>query len=132
LIETVDFIDNTIEVDMSSGPEYEKLHLTVTEFRPRNEDFLVLDIVGLKDETNNQYQGFIPSYAPPFGLRRTSAKELRKKCLDHIISIIEQERDIGEATRGDISIISLKIFEAVNNFRKSNGRNSDVSNSCIL
>jgi len=114
---------------MSSGPIYDKLRLTVTEFQPRNEDFLALNYVGPKDDTNDQCQTFIPSYAPPFGLHHTSAKELKTKCLDHIISIIGRERDIGEATRGDISIMSWKIFEAVNNYRKSNEHNHDVSNS---
>lgn len=122
------FTNNTIEVDMSSGPIYDKLRLTITEFEPQNEDFLALNFVGPKDDTNSPYQRFIPSYAPPFGLHRTSAKELKTNCRHHIESIIEKERDIGEATRGDISIISWKIFEAVNNYRKSNGHNSDVSN----
>jgi hypothetical protein len=123
------FTNNTIEVDMSSGPEYDNMHLTVTEFEPKNEDFLAFNLVGPKDDTNNHSQRFIPSYAPPFGLHRASTKELKSKCLDHIKSIIQKERDIGEATRGDISIISWKVYEAINNYRKSNGRNSDVSNS---
>jgi hypothetical protein len=127
LVDDDDFTDNTIEVDMSSGSEYENLRLTVTEFRPRNKDILALNFVGPKD-TNSQCQMYIPSYSPPLGLYRTSAKELKKKCLAHIESIIETERDIDEVTEGDVSIISWKIFEAVNNYRKSNGDNSDVSN----
>jgi hypothetical protein len=124
-----DFTRKTIEVDVSCGPIYENLRLTVTEFLPRNEDFLALNFVGPKDDANGQCQRFIPSYAPPFGLHRTSAKELKKKCRNHIMSIIEMERDIGEATRGDISIVTWKIFEAVNNYRKSNVYSPNVSNS---
>lgn len=114
---------------MSSGPKYDIFHLTITEFRPRDEDFLAFNVVGPKDDGDSQSQRFIASYAPPFGLHRTSAKELKNKCLDHIKSIIEMERDIGEATRGDISMLSWQVFEVVNNYRKSKGHNGDVSNS---
>jgi len=121
------FTNNIIEVEMSSGPEYEKIHISVTEFQPRNEEFLALNFVATQHEKDGEYQRFIPSYAPPFGLHGAGAKGLKNKCQDHIRSIIEKERHSGEAKRGDTSLISWNIFEAVNNYRKSGGCNN-VSN----
>jgi hypothetical protein len=125
-----DFTNKVIEIDMSSGPTYPKMRLTATEFRPLNQEILALNLVASKEDTDGQCFKFIPSYAPPFGLDRVSAKELRKICLEHIKAIIEKERDVGEADQGDISIISWKAFEAVNRYRRSIGHNGNVS--CLL
>jgi hypothetical protein len=59
------------------------------------------------------------SYAPPLDLYNTEVDYLRYICLDYIKSIISQERDPKEIIWGDISIISWKVFEAVNRYRKS-------------
>ena len=125
--ENAHFTNNIIEIEMSSGPNYAKMRLKATEFRPLNQDILVLNLVASKEDTANQCLKFIPSYAPPFGLYCVSAEELRNICLEHINAIIEKERDVGEADQGDISIISWKAFEAANRYRRSIGRNGNVS-----
>ena len=122
-----DFTNNVIEIDMLSGPTYPKMRLTATEFRPLNQKILALKLVASKADTDGQCLKFIPSYAPPFGLYCVRAEELRHICLEHIKAIIEKERDVGEADQGDISIISWKAFEAVNRYRRSIGRNGNVS-----
>jgi hypothetical protein len=127
--ENAHFTNNVIEIEMSSGPNYPKMRLKVTEFLPLNQDILALNLVASKEDTADQCLKFIPSYAPPFGLHHVSAKELRNICLEHIKAIIERERDIGEVDQGDISIITWKAFEAANRYRISIGRNGNVSYS---
>lgn len=112
---------------MSSGPDYPKINLIVTEFRPLNVEFLAFNVVGPGEGTDGECQRFTPSYAPPFGLHDTSPEDLKSMCLNHIKSIIKQERDVGEANHGDISIISWKVFEAVNRYRRSSGGTGNVS-----
>lgn len=106
--------------------------LTATEFRCRNDEILALDYVIPNKNTNNQYQRFTRSYAPPIGLHEVSPEELRAKCLDHIRCIINQKRHVGEASHGDVSMITLKTFEAVNNYRRSSPENAHVSQSMKL
>jgi hypothetical protein len=125
--QNADFTKNVMEIEMLSGPNYPKIHLRVTEFRPLNQEILALNLVASKENTADQCNKYIPSYAPPFGLCDVSAKELRSICLEHIKAIIEEERDIGEADQGDISIITWKAFEVLNRYRRSIGRNGNVS-----
>jgi hypothetical protein len=93
--------------------------LTVTEFRPLDEDFLALNIVDPEERTDDQRQRFIQSYAPLFGLRNSNSEILKIACSEHIRAIIKREREFGEAVYGDISILSWKAFEAVNPYRRS-------------
>lgn len=118
---------------MSSGPNYPNICLKVTEFRPLNQETLALNLVAPKEDGEEKCFKFIPSYAPPLGLDDIGTKDLRCLCKKHIKFIIERERDIGEADQGDISIISWKVFEAVNRYRRLNGANGNVSCSiCAL
>lgn len=127
-----DFTSNTIEIEISSGPNYPKIRLRVNEFRPLNQETLALDLVAPKEDGDEQCFKFIQSYAPPLGLDATGGNDLRSLCLEHIKFIIERERDIGEADHGDISIISWKVFEAVNRYRRSNRANCNVSYSICV
>jgi hypothetical protein len=123
------FTSNTFEIEISSGPSYPKIHLWVNEFRPLNEEALALNVVAPKDDGDENSYKFVPSYAPPLGLDAKSVKSLRDLCLEHIKAIIEKARNIGEADQGDVSIVSWKIFEAVNRYRRSIGANGNVSYS---
>jgi hypothetical protein len=111
---------------MSSGAAYPVMALTVYEFVPSNREFLKLSYV--RSSSRRDLQVFECSYAPPLGLYGADVDHLKHICLDHIKSIISQERDPGEFTRGDTSIISWKVFEAVNRYRKSSKEfENDVS-----
>jgi hypothetical protein len=111
------FTDNKIEIIMSSGAGYPVMMLTVYEFVPSNPEFLKLSYV--RSSSRKDSQMFARSYAPPLGLYGAEVDHLRYICLDHIKSIISQDRDPGEFIWGDTSIISWKVFEAVNRYRKS-------------
>lgn len=123
---TVGFTENRIRVEMSSGPDYPKMQLTVTEFVPSNREFLSLKYVG-KAAAGDDHE-FAPSYAPPLGVYDTEKQDLEKNCLSHVKSIIMQRRSPGEFLLGDTSLISWKAFEAVNEYRKhSSGTGENVS-----
>jgi len=126
------FTNNTIEVEMSSGPQYPIIYLRVTEFRPLKHEVLSFDYLGPSTSAGYQSQSITTSYSPPLGLYKISRKELRLVCLNHIKAIIEQDRQVGEVTEGDISIISWRVFETVNRYRKSSGGNGNVSHSSQL
>jgi hypothetical protein len=102
---------------MSSGPTYKPIKVLVYEFVPSKQDFLRLSYV--KNSSRNDSPEFAPSYAPPLGLYNPSVKTLREKCLIHIDSIISEERNPGEFSCGDTSIISWRAFEAVNLYRRT-------------
>jgi hypothetical protein len=112
---------------MSSGPDYPVIRLTATEFLSLNHEFLAINYVIPNKDTDGQCQKFTRSYAPPIGLFGIRPEDLRSKCSDHIRSIISQERDVGEAKYGDISMISWKAFEAVNRYRRSSPGGGNVS-----
>lgn len=126
------FTTNKIEVEMSSGPDYPAIRLTATEFQVLHNEFLLLDYVIPIKDTNNQRQSFTQSYAPPLGLYETGPEELRAKCSDHIKRIISQKRDTGEVNCGDVSIITLQAFEAINTYRRSSPEGAHVSRSLKL
>jgi len=126
------FTDNLIEVEMSSGPHYPIMHLTANEFKPLKHEVPSLDYLGPSTRAGDQSQSITISYSLPIGLYKNSRKDLRVMCLNHIKSIIEQDRHVGEVTEGDISIISWRVFEAVNRYRKSSGGNGNVSHSSQL
>lgn len=102
---------------MSSGPAYPAMVLTVYEFVPSNPVILMLSYV--ENGSSNDCKKFSRSYAPPVGLFGPELSHLKHICLKHIKSVISQERDPGECTLGDTSIMSWKVFEAVNRYRKS-------------
>jgi hypothetical protein len=125
----VDFTSNEIEVEMLSGPHYPAMHLAVDELVPRSHEFPGLDYIVPSMSASDQRQWFTKFCSLPFGMNENSRKGLREVCVNHIGSIIEQEQHIGEATEGDISIISWKVFEAVNRYRRSSCENRNVSQS---
>jgi hypothetical protein len=106
--------------------------LTATEFRCRNDEFLALDYVISNKGTDGRRQNFTRSYAPPIGLDGIRPEDLREECLRHIKCIIGRKRDVGEVNYGDISMITLQTFEAVNNFRNSSPEGAHVSPSMKL
>jgi hypothetical protein len=121
----VGFTENRIKVEMSSGPDYPKMHLIVTEFVPSNREFLSLTYVE-KAAAGDDHK-FAHSYAPPLGVYDTVKQNLEKNCLSHMKSIITQSRSLGELLHGDTSVISWKAFEAVNRYRKhSSGTGGNV------
>lgn len=121
----VGFTENRIKVEMSSGPDYPKMQLIVTEFVPSNREFLSLTFVE-KAATGDDHE-FAHSYAPPLGVCDTVKQNLEKICLSHMKSIITQSRSLGEIIHGDTSVISWKAFEAVNRYRKhSSGTGGNV------
>ena len=124
---TYGFTENKFEIEMSSGPQYPSLRLVVHEFQPKIEEFLVLPYIG--NSTGNKGYEFTPSYAPPVGLHGTDFQDVEEKCSSHIDSIIEQERDIEEAASGDTSMLSWKIYQAVNEYRQSCAPNEQVCNT---
>jgi hypothetical protein len=113
------FTDNKIEIEISSGPDYPPIRLTVCEFVPKNREFLFLKYVETTNDTGKKCYKFTESFAPPLGLDRDDLVDLREKCKSHVSSIIDRERDIGEATRGDTSMLSWEVFEAINRYRRS-------------
>lgn len=113
------FTENKIKVEMSSGPCYQPIVLTVHEFVPSNPEFLSLSYV--EKDCVGELQKFTPSYAPPLGLHGIGINDLRNKCLSHIESIIEKGRDLGELISGDTSIISWKVLEAITCYHKLSG-----------
>jgi hypothetical protein len=121
------FTENKIIVEMLSGLDYPTITLTATVFQCLNPDFLVLDYVIPNKDGSDQCQTFTKSYAPPIGLHEIRPDDLRTVCLKHIESIISQKRDIGEVNHGDISMITLKSFEAVNSYRKTSPEGAHVS-----
>jgi hypothetical protein len=127
LHDNVDFTENTFAVQMSSGPDYPVIDLMATEFRPLKPDFLDFEYVISDENTGDGLQTFFKSYAPPIGLKGVDPRHLRKICQDHIKSIINRERSVGEASYGDTSIIAWEIFEALNRYRRSNPENGNVS-----
>jgi hypothetical protein len=126
---TKGFTGNRIEVEMSSGPEYPTFTLMAREFLPSdsalNSGFLALPYVA-KKHTRESHHTFTHSYAPPLALYDPDSNDLREKCSVHLKSIVERERDVGEATRGDTSMLSWKVFEAINHYRKSYKPNEQV------
>jgi hypothetical protein len=108
-----------MEIEISSGPDYPPIRLTVHEFLPKNLEFLYLKYVGTTNGAGEKCHKFTESFAPPLGIDGDYLVDLRKKCKSHVNSIIDQERDIGEATRGDTSMLSWEIFEAINRYRRS-------------
>lgn len=129
ILKNGDFTNNAIEVEMSSGPHYDAIKLTAYEFLPLNLEFLTLDNVFLITSTSDQRQRFTPSYSLPIGLRGSIPKGLRSLCLEHIKSIIEQERHVGEVNEEEMSMISWSVFESVNRYRKSSQGSGNVSHS---
>jgi hypothetical protein len=130
--ENAKFTDNKLEIEMSSGPDYPSIYLTATEFQPLKLDFLSFKYVAPNKNTDEQPQKFSTSYAPPIGLHGFSSADLQKTCLNHIRSIINRERSVGEADLGDTSTISWKIFEAVNRYRRSSPETANVSRSSTM
>ncbi len=116
----VGFTSNKIRVEMSSGPGYPKILLMATEFVPSNREFLSLSYVA--HVATADYPRFLPSYAPPLGVYGTGKIDLKKLCLSHINSIIEQGHSPTECELGDTSRISWKVFDAVNRYRKLRSR----------
>ena len=108
-----------MEIELSSGRDYQPIRLTVHEFLPKNREFLSLKYVGTTSDANEKCHKFTDSFAPPLGLHDDDSVDLKKKLITHIKSIIDRERDIGEATRGDISMLSWEVFEAINRYRRS-------------
>jgi hypothetical protein len=114
---------------MSSGPRYPAIHLTAYEFRPLSRESLALEYIVPSMSASNQRQWSTKFYSLPIGLNENNRKDLRGVCVNHIRSIIEQEQHADEVTEGDISIISWRIFEAVNRYRRSSRGNGNVSHS---
>jgi hypothetical protein len=110
----VGFTDNKIEIEISSGPFYPAIKLTVHEFQPSNPEFLAL--LYMRSKNGCQFRN---QYSLPLGIHDTETKELREKCLSHIQSIADGERYFGELCYGDTSVISWVCFEAINRYRKS-------------
>ena len=108
------FTDNMIEVTISSGPLYPAIKLTVCEFQPSNHEFLTTLYVRSKNGCQFRNQ-----YSLPLGIYGTEIKELKEKCLSHIQSIIELERNPGECGSDSTSMATWEWFEAMNRYRKS-------------
>src|SRR5450432_1460977 len=115
-IDGLNFTPNKIQVALSSGPTYPKIYLTAHEFSTSNAEDLALDYVG----TDEKCHKFTRSYAPPWALYKVDRKTLKEVCFKHVKGIINLERDIGEATMGDTSMLSWEVFEALNRYRRLN------------
>ena len=98
------FTENKIDILIISGPSYPPIALSVNEFCPANDDFLVIPVLELyKSESDDQSvtyeQDDLPvtyKYAPPYGLTQEATYDLERKWLEHIEAITCGDRYIGK------------------------------------
>jgi hypothetical protein len=109
------FTNNTIEIEIKSGPTYPPIRLVVHEFLPKDQNFLALPQL-VTNEINNESRIAV-SYAPPLGLNEPT-NAVKQKCLEHIKSIIKSERNAGEVEYGETSQISWRVLEAVSQYQR--------------
>ena len=108
------FTDNSINILVSSGPRYPPIALSVNEFHPAKNEFLVIPVVNLYDDSHVSLE-----YAPPYGLTEEATSGLEEKWLEHIEAIIHGGRYEGEWEYGDTSKMSWKIYTAIYEYWKS-------------
>jgi hypothetical protein len=98
------------------GPAYPRIPVIVYEYVPRDRQLLQHKYVPSVG-TDNVPKKYIASYAAPLALSYQDGSEIRKELTKHIKAVIKMPRDIGESTKGDVSMLSFRIYEAVNKYR---------------
>jgi hypothetical protein len=115
------FTTNRITVYMSAGPGYPPMRITSYEFllkTNRARDFLSLYYAPANVHTSAPTLEQV--CAPPLGLKEgKDDSKLRDSCEEHISGITEHSRFSKEATDGDASLLSRKVYEAVARYRNS-------------
>ncbi len=116
------FTENKIRVEVSSGPAYPVINISVHEFLPKNldpnHDFLYM--YHAPPNVNSPVSHLRRIYAPPFALPdNKDGSKLRDDCHEHIKAMTKHGRFSKDATNGSVAPVSLEVFEAVNKYRKS-------------
>jgi hypothetical protein len=109
---------------ISSGPDYPPMIVTAQEFSPAEEFLVAVEYVP-KDPVEPGHHAFVKSYALPLGLCG-DPQDIRRECFTHLAATIAMRRNEEEATKSDTSQLSYKLFEAVNDYRKSHGEKDEV------
>ncbi|KAF4627341.1 hypothetical protein G7Y89_g10813 [Cudoniella acicularis] len=105
------------KIKVSSGNAYPPMVLPLRGFCAVDEEFLAVERIDEEASTLEQVK-LVRRYALPLGIPSADTILLKKLCLQHIKSIISQDRDSSEGEFGEISVISWKIFNAIERYRK--------------
>jgi hypothetical protein len=111
------YTDNTIEVQMTVGPAYPAIVVTVSEFRPLTPEILLFSYID-KGSSNDSHKISL-SYAPPIGILDDEKSDLKVICLKYIQSVLNQDHNSREWTFSNTSEISWNLLKAINSYRKS-------------
>jgi hypothetical protein len=112
----LEFDDIIIKVQVSSGPAYEPMQLSLRHFSPRNKEFLAVNRL---DENSQGRILTVRRYASPLGLHADDVMLLKKKCSRHIQLIVASRLDSQDEENCERFGFSSKIFAVIDRYRRA-------------
>lgn len=113
--DNVQFTQNCIVVEMSSGPYEQSITLPVYEFRPINHDTLLIS--DLTPRTNDNMTTFATTPTLAYGLFNFDIGQLKRQCQSYLEAISIYPQSPSEIISKNTSPILSRAFKAIHHFQ---------------
>ncbi|CAG8957613.1 hypothetical protein HYFRA_00010480 [Hymenoscyphus fraxineus] len=124
-VATVD--DSQFEINVSSGPNYPPISITVQVLRGNKEFFKFKKIM----TDSNKDSRFVSFDTRPLGIpEQFSTQKIQHRLLEHIEAIVEGERNYGEVLYDNTSQLTWDVHEALSELYHANPQNK-LYKSCM-
>jgi hypothetical protein len=111
-IDPLEFIDNEIFVQLSTGDCHPPIPLLVCEYIPPDENFLYVS--DPTQGSHNDMQSSASVRSLEYAVLKCNVDQLKPRCLKHIQDISNRE-----TVMGDSETLSLKILQAICRFQQA-------------
>ena len=125
----VEFSKNCVEIKVASGQGYPTMTLNVRVFRAQEQEFLAVHRLDAGALTNSlPSDATVECHALPLGLPNKDVILLKRKCSEHLKSMVSEESDwsLGNVGIEGGNGLPWRVFNSVERYRRRSTHTNEV------
>jgi hypothetical protein len=125
----IEFSKKCVEIKVASGQGYPTMTLNVRVFQAREQDFLAVRRLNTGAPTNSLPSDVtVECHALPLGLPNKDVILLKRKCSEHLKSMVSEESDwrMGNVEIEGGNGLPWRVFNSVERYRRKSTHTNEV------